>query len=203
MQNRWPAHVFSTAMALWVLTAPGASTARQDWEPVKTSGDGIEVSRRPGRTSGFYELRFVARAEVPPDRFEARVWQGFQTARKPVQQRDFLVRKPAELVFHDRIHVSVVSDREYTMRILRERAGDVLRMSFRTAPELGPPPTEGYVTLPLVEGLWEFHPDGSGTRVVYTVYSEPGGSIAAWLVRGAQQDEALEDFRHALKEAGR
>ncbi len=186
-----------------ILTVGTIASADPEWQSVRSTSDGIVVSRRPGRTSGFYELRFEARSLLPPDRFEASVWESFQVARPPVRRRDFLVRQPDEIVFHDQIKVAVVSDREYTMRIVRERQGEVLRLSFGTRPELGPPPADGYVTIPIVRGTWEFHQEGSGTAVVYTLYSEPGGSVPAFLVRAAQQDEALEDVRHALKDASR
>jgi len=186
-----------------LLLLPCPATADEAWKPVKTTRDGIAISRRPGRTSGFHEVRFQARHPAAPQRLADFVWDGFSQAHPPVQQRDFVVRQPGEIVFHDRVHAPVVSDREYTMRIVRERDGDVLRLVFRTAPELGPPPTPGLVTLPIAQGQWEFRPDATGTAVTYTVYSEPGGGVPAFLVRGTQVDEALDDFRRTLDEARR
>jgi hypothetical protein len=184
------------------LVASVAALADDAWQAVKTTSEGIALSRRPGRTSGFHDLRLEARSSANPERLATRVWGTFLEARPPVRQRDFLVRGSDEIVFHDHIKVSVVSDREYTLRIRHLRDGDVHRLVFGTAPELGPPPTDGFVTIPIVQGAWEFRPDGTGVAITYTVYSEPGGSVPAFLVRGAQVDEALENMRHALALAG-
>ncbi|HEX8952443.1 MAG TPA: hypothetical protein VF945_11390, partial [Polyangia bacterium] len=70
--------------------------------------------------------------------------------------------------------------------------------------ELGPPPASGYVRLPLVRGSWHIEPapDG-GSNIAYRCYSEPGGAIPAFLVRGAQQDSTLDEFERVLTRVGR
>lgn len=187
--------------ALVATLVPAAALAEPAFAPLRTTRDGIAVSRRPGRTDGFHELRLTARSPVPPDRLEAFVWSSFLRARPPVTRRDFLARRADEIVFHDRVSTPVVSDREYTMRIRRVGDGRTLRLVFGTAPELGPPPTPGFVTLPIVRGEWAFAPDGDGSAVTYTVYSEPGGSIPAFVVRGTLVDEAIDDFRWVMAHA--
>lgn len=197
-------HPVARRLVLAVLLAtlvPATALGESAFAPLRTTKDGIAVARRPGRTDGFHELRLTARSPVPPDRLEDFVWSSFRRARPPVTQRDILSRGTREIVFHDRVSTPVVSDREYTMRIRRVGDGPVLRLVFGTAPELAPPATPGFVTLPIVRGEWTFTPDGDGTAVSYTVYSEPGGSIPAFVVRGALIDEALDDFRWVLKHA--
>ena len=115
-------------------------------------------------------------------------------------QRRFIVRSDEEVVFYDQLKISVVSDRDYTMWIRRTPGDGVDRITFQTAPELGPPPDPDHVRIPIVQGAWEFRPDGTGTQITYTVYSEPGGAVPAFVVRGAQVDEALENVRHLLKD---
>jgi hypothetical protein len=184
-----------------ILVFPATVMADDAWRHVKTTRDGIKVSRRPGQTSGFHVLRLEAICPVAPERLSDFVWDGFREHRTPVQKREFLVRRPDEMVFHDQVKTRVVSDREYTMRVRRQRQGSVFRLVFQTAPEAGPPPNPGFVTIPIVQGSWEFRPEGTGSAITYTVYSEPGGSVPAFIVRGAQMDEALEDVRDTLKEA--
>ncbi len=203
--------LFVPVVTVFVLTASFALTANAEsasesgkgaWKFVKTTKDGIEISRRAGRTSGYYEYKFVAESPVGPEQLEQFVWKSFQTAEKPVKKRTFLVNKSDEVVFHDLISVPVVSNREYTMRIVRKKDQESRRFEFRTAPELGPPQTPDYVTMAIVFGCWEIRPgEDGGSKVTYTVYSEPGGSVTPLIVRGPQLKEATSDFRRTLKDA--
>lgn len=178
----------------------GASAlADEVWESVRTTNDGIRVSRRPGRTSGFYILRFEARSSVAAGRLAESLWSSFLEARPPVQRRRLIVNGAGEIVFYDQLKVALVSDRDYTMRIRRLAEAGIERMTFQTVSELGPPPDPSYVRIPVVQGSWELRPDGEGSNITYTVYSEPGGAVPAFMVRSAQVDEALENVRHLLR----
>ncbi|HPC93283.1 MAG TPA: hypothetical protein PLV44_07790, partial [Myxococcota bacterium] len=110
--------LFVPVVTVFVLTASFALTANAEsasesgkgaWKFVKTTKDSIEISRRAGRTSGYYEYKFVAESPVGPEQLEQFVWKSFQTAEKPVKKRTFLVNKSDEVVFHDLISVPVVS----------------------------------------------------------------------------------------------
>jgi hypothetical protein len=55
------------------------------------------------------------------------------------------------------------------------------------------------VRLPKVTGSWRAEPDpAGGVNLTYRCYSEPGGSVPAFLVRGAQQDSLLKEFVRVL-----
>ena len=46
-----------------------------------------------------------------------------------------------------------------------------------------------HVRMPVIRGGWILQPTATGgTHIVYTVLSEPGGSLPAFLARGAQVD---------------
>ena len=78
------------------------------------------------------------------------------------------------------------------------------RSSFESTAEIGPPPAAGYVRLPLVRGSWRIEPAANGgANIAYLCYSEPGGAIPAFLVRGAQQDSTLDEFERVLTRVGR
>jgi hypothetical protein len=102
-----------------------------------------------------------------------------------------------DIVIHDEIKTPVVSDREVTMRLERY-SQPTLGMRFETRNDLGPPPNPKRVQLPVVRGAWRVEPAGTGSRLVYTCYSEPGGSVPAWMVRGAQQDQIVRDIERQL-----
>jgi hypothetical protein len=115
------------------------------------------------------------------------------------------VRRGAdELVVYDQIHAAVVSDRDVTIRIRKVAEGSAFELQFESTSELGPPPAAGYVRLPMVRGSWRIEPAAEGgSNIAYRCYSEPGGAIPAFLVRGAQQDSTLDEFERVLTRVGR
>ncbi len=192
-----------TAVVLAACLAPVPATAQGDgFKELRRTKDGITISRKPGRTKGFYVTRFDTKSPVAPDQLVERLWESFFTYQPPVQERRFFKRESREIVFYDRVKTPVVSDRDYTMRIRRVDSEGALRIEFQTTTEFGPPVDPGYVRMPLVKGFWQVTPDPAGGSVVqYQVYSEPGGSIPAMIVRDAQVNEALGDFRRSLEDA--
>ncbi|HEY1586490.1 MAG TPA: START domain-containing protein, partial [Polyangia bacterium] len=99
-----------------------------------------------------------------------------------------------ELVIYDQIRTPVVSDRDYTIVVRRRTAGARIWFECETANERGPAPVRGYVRIPTIAAGWYVESDGSGgTRLGYFAYSEVGGSVPAWMVRGAQADRSVAD----------
>lgn len=192
---------FVLAVALVCPIARPAAAQTDGFKEVKRTKDGITVSRKPGRTKGFYVLRFESTSPVSPERLIAKAWDTFAVAMPPVKERRFIKRGSDELVFYDRVATPVVSDRDYTMKINRVSNGEVLRLEFGTTDQYGPPPDPAYVRMGMVKGYWQVEPDGQGgSNVRYEVYSEPGGSIPAAIVRDAMLNEALGDYRRTLND---
>lgn len=192
---------FVLAVALVCPVARPAAAQTDGFKELKRTKDGIIVSRKPGRTKGFYVLRFESTSPVSPERLISKAWDTFAIAMPPVKERRFIKRGADELVFYDRVATPVVSDRDYTMKINRVSNGEVLRLDFGTTDQFGPPPDPAYVRMGMVKGYWQAEPDGQGgSKVRYEVYSEPGGSIPAAIVRDAMLKEALGDYRRTLKD---
>jgi len=83
-----------------------------------------------------------------------------------------------------------VSDRDVVLRTTRESLeGGGLRLEFRSTDDANFGVPSGVVRMPRLIGSYVLTPtDGGGTHVVYTVDSDPGGSLPAWLVRQAGKD---------------
>jgi hypothetical protein len=191
-------------MAGWQVQASAANAEDDGFKELKKTKDGVVVSTKPGRTKGFNIVRFDASSPVAPAALADFLWKSFETNHPPVAERRFLKKEPGEIVFYDKIKTPVVSDRDYTMRIRRVSEGDSRKLVFQTVTEFGPPPDPDYVRMPITQGAWEMSPDPNGGSIVrYWVYSEPGGSVPAWIIRDPQVKEALEDFRRALKDAAK
>ena len=189
---------------------PLLAAADPPWESVSVKGDnreGIVVEKRAVPGSKFMEYRARATTPASPQVVLRGLWTGLsEPPQGTVRKRELIRKSDSELVFYDQVKTPVVSDRDYTMRIYQskdEKSG-VLQVRFETANELGPPAAAGFVRIPVVRGSWLIEPgDGGGAKLTYQCYSEPGGSIPAFMVRGAQQNQVVADMRRILDRAQR
>jgi len=183
----------------------GAVHADDGWR-VMRERDGITLERRAVEGSRYYEYRVRAHSAVSPAVAVERIWSGIGNEHPPtVKHRSVVRREGDELVVYDQIHTPVVSDRDVTIRIHKSGDGHGgFDIAFESASELGPPPAAGYVRLTVVRGSWHIEPAAEGgSNIAYRCYSEPGGAIPAFLVRGAQQDSTLDEFERVLTRVGR
>ena len=83
-----------------------------------------------------------------------------------------------------------VSDRDVVLRTTRTNLEDGgIRLEFRSTEDAKLEVPSGVVRMPQLLGSYVLTPvEGGGTHVVYTVDSDPGGSLPAWLVRQAGKE---------------
>jgi hypothetical protein len=168
------------------------------------SREGVIYEKRSVAGSRFNEYRAVVAVTSSPAETSRAVWSAItESIPATVKKRTVISRASDEIVVYDQIRTPVVSDRDVTIRIRRVVNGDCIEIRFESANDLGPPPASGFVRLPVVRGKWALAPANSGTRVTYECYSEPGGSIPAFLVRGAQQSEVAKDVERVLAHLAR
>ena len=206
--------------ALWGVLFGGASGdlasahADEPWKPVAgADSEGVSLDRRALPGSKFYEYRAQVVTTASPEAVFRGIWNGVTAQLPPtVKQRTMISTSPAELVFYDQLKTKVVSDRDYTIRMVMQRdpQSGVIQVPFGTENHLGPPPAPGYVRVPTIRGNWIIttEPPAPGsasgatnTRVTYLCYSDPGGSIPAFMARGAQQEQVLMDMHRILGRA--
>jgi hypothetical protein len=187
------------------LVVSGSRVRADDGWRVMHERNGITLERRSVEGSRYYEYRVRAHTTVAPAVAVERIWTGIGDERSPTVKHRTVVRRAAdELVVYDQIHAAVVSDRDVTIRIRKVTDGSAFELQFESTSELGPPPAAGYVRLPMVRGNWRIEPAvEGGSNIAYRCYSEPGGAIPAFLVRGAQQDSTLDEFERVLTRVGR
>jgi len=182
-------------VALLLAVHIGDVDARDGWSAYATR-DGVTLERRRPEGSRFYEHRAVVDVPgVTPARAGDEIWRALRGGdMDSLKHRDILSERDDELVIYDQIRTPVVSDRDYTIVVRRRRVGARVWFDCETANDRGPGPQKGYVRISVIAAGWYVEPDGKGgTRLGYFAYSEPGGSVPAWLVRGAQADRSLAD----------
>ncbi len=82
-----------------------------------------------------------------------------------------------------------VSDRDVVLRSTgSELDGGRIRFEFHNTTDEDVPVARGVVRMPRLVGSYDLSPVEGGTRVVYTVDSDPGGSLPDWLVAQASKD---------------
>ena len=117
------------------------------------------------------------------------------------------VRREGELVVgYNRIGMPwPVADRDVVLHArVATRPDGGFRAEFEHASDPAVPPRPGVLRIPRLSGFYELAPVGTGTRIVYTVDTDPGGGLPAWLVRRVSREvpyRTLENLR-ARAEAG-
>ena len=95
-----------------------------------------------------------------------------------------------------------VSDRDVVLRSTRtELPGGGIFLEFRSTTEEDVPLPRGVVRMPRLVGSYDLRPVEGGTRVVYRVDSDPGGSLPTWLVRRAGKDLPYFTLRNLRERA--
>lgn len=175
------------------------------WQPYKVK-HGIAVERRPVQGSHFFEYRASVSAPVAPEAILDHMWHFVGEGRAPIiKKRQFIKQEPTEMVMYDQVKTPVVSDRDYTLRVRKvaDPSSHRCQMIFETANQLGPPVDPKYVRIPAIRGRWLIEPDDKGgSRLTYQSFSEPGGSIPAFLIHGAQFDQIVHDIEGLLQRLG-
>lgn len=186
------------------------------WQAHKKK-DGVLLEKRKVAGSSFVAYRAVANLPLQPAAAADLIWRGILESKNPLlKKRDVLRRSDNELLLYDQIHTPVVSDRDYTLlaRRLSDAGAKRYQVIVQTKNDLGPPPDPGFVRIPRIEGGWliescdatsavsaptpEAPCQPGGSRLTYVSYSEPGGSVPAFVVRGAQADQTLNDVLRVI-----
>ncbi len=106
--------------------------------------------------------------------------------------------------FYERISPPIIDQRDYTVcvRLVADPKTEHFSRSWTLANDHGPALKEGVVRVPINEGSYELSPDKKGgTRLVYTVLTNPGGSIPAWIAKRASTSsttDLLDAIRHRV-----
>lgn len=174
-----------------------AGHAQEGWRAAG-SKNGVVYEKRAVSGSKFLEFRAVMQVPVAPAEALSKIWSLIVDEPPSSNRRRVLKHSDDEVVVYDQIDTPVVSDRDVTLRIYKVTRPEALEIRFESNDALGPPPDPKRVRLPVVRGAWTIEPAPGGSRLTYVCYSEPGGSIPAFMVKGAQRDHAGIDVERVL-----
>lgn len=181
------------------------ASSREPWQPYKTKS-GVAVERRPVAGSKYYEYRSSVTVAMAPAAVLRELWTHVTDGNATmIKHRQVLKQSDSEILLYDQIKTPVVSDRDYTLVIHKsaDEANQRYQMTFETANERGPAVDPKYVRIPAIRGAWSAEPDGAGgSKLTYTSFSEPGGSIPAFLIHGAHFDQIVHDVKRLVERLG-
>jgi hypothetical protein len=178
----------------------GDVDVRDGWAAWGTR-DGVTLERRKPDGSRFYEHRAWVDVAIDPARAADEIWAAVRGGdMESLKRREVLSQSADEVLIYDQIRTPIVSDRDYTVTVRRRREGARVIFECETANERGPALQAGLVRVPVVHAGWVVEPDGrGGTRLGYFAFSEPGGSVPAWMVRSAQAERSMADVVRMVK----
>jgi hypothetical protein len=190
------------AILLLLVGVPAFCLASEPALPFSTSegwtlssgSKGITLYSRPRPGSSLKEFKAVGEIDAPAravhnviDDLEA--YSSFM----PFTAECRLIKREADaIITYQRLSPKICSDRDYTLRV-RETSwagpgGLVYLNRWEPANEFGPAEKKGVVRVKLCEGGWLLEPeDATKTRATYTVYTDSGGAIPAFIANRASQ----------------
>ena len=168
--------------------------------------DGMKVELRDVPGSPFEEIRVTATSTEPLPRLCEVIFGKGAAAKNEgnFKKREVLRETATERWTYEQIAVPVVSDRDYVVHVKIEQPAETGRceISFRTEDDPSRPPAPGLVRIKSVRGYWWVTPlDGGKVKIVYQVFSDPGGSVPAFLARGSQRSAATDFLKTILTRA--
>jgi hypothetical protein len=177
------------------------------WLDPHETDDSISVSSREVPDSGVLELRAVCMADAAP-------WIVFRaamrrdtyrhTSKYVVDYRIINTEYSNVWYTYQRLSIPLIMDRDYTLRY--EATQDSLNgrysLVWTTANDKGPPPGEDVVRIEVSRGALEMVPEENGTktRLIYTMYADPGGTIPGWLANIGNRS-TVPDLLRAIRDA--
>jgi hypothetical protein len=204
---------FSAILLLQVTTAPAVepSASVDSKEGWKLTGRpaGVAIYSRPHPGSPVKEFRAIGQIDAPTPVVNA-VIDDFEnyTRFMPFTTECRLIKREGgdTIVGYQRLSPKVVADRDYTLRVWNKSwsssGGPVFLNWWSPANELGPAEIAGVVRVKVCDGRWLLEPEAENkTRATYSVYTDSGGLIPAFLANQMSQVGISRLFQAVRKQA--
>jgi hypothetical protein len=103
-----------------------------------------------------------------------------------------LKREKDSVLAYQRLKFPLLSDRDYTVRSQYANwpgpDGQIYRMRWEAANDLGPAARPGVLRVNVCEGAWLLEPqETASTRATYTIFTDSGGALPAFVANSASR----------------
>jgi hypothetical protein len=186
-----------------VLLATTSLTAQAEWQVLKSDRD-TQLHGRSIAGERMSELRVETPTKATAQQLNAYLLGRYLDEPGDGIDRKFISRSATHAEWTDQIKTPIVSQRCATTRMdaspAQASTPNIVRFESVDRRPLGQPQD----CVPLrTRGTWELVTRATGTIVRYTVFTDPGGSVPAFMVRGALETDALQRAVRVAQEASR
>jgi hypothetical protein len=191
----------SPAIFLLLLLAPAfclasdnAPLGASDGWKLSSESSGVMIYSRLHPGSPLKEFKAVGEIDAPAQTIHRVIddIDAYTSFMPFITECRLIKREGDSIITYQRLSPKICSDRDYTLRI-RETSlagpnGLVYLNRWEPANELGPVEKKGVIRVKLCEGGWLLEPeDAAKTRATYTVYTDSGGAIPAFIANSANK----------------
>jgi ribosome-associated toxin RatA of RatAB toxin-antitoxin module len=192
-------------VAALVVVVAGIGQGDEGWERI-ADRDGITVERRNVEGSRMRELRASAHSPVPPTALMATLWKHDEYVRfLPYLKRlDVLGDGGDVKLIYEQFRVPFAKDRDATLRVTRKYSPDLetYDVSSLAVSDAGPPESDDHVRVRTSLARWRLAPASEGgTAVTYTIRTDAGGRLPAWIADAMQKSATVKVLRAMLDRA--
>ena len=173
------------------------------WERL-SDRDGMVVERRAVEGTALREVRVTTHSSLAPATIMATLWKHEDYIQfVPYLKRLDVLRDDGDVkLIYQQAHIPLAKDRDSTVRVRRTIESGVYEVVSTAVPDEGPAPTDEYVRVRNSEGRWRLSPSADGgTDLTYSLRTDAGGLLPAWVVSVAQKDITAKLVRAMLDRA--
>lgn len=195
-------------MALGVgasLRAAESETTRSEWKLISNK-EGVTLYRRDREVTN--ESKAIGEIAAPAAVVHAVLndVESYASFMPYTVECRVLKRDTNSVVAYQRISAPMTSDRDYTVRMRSSskpaEGGTSYVSQWEAENKLGPPEKPGVVRVNLCDGSWLLEPTGPNTtRATYTIYTDSGGAIPAFIKKTGSQIGIRKLFAAIRKQA--
>jgi len=190
---------------LALLLAVSIAAADDGWRRIDVE-DGIVIETRDVEGSALREVRATTHTDVDPPAIAAVLWRHEEHPRFVPHLLHVEVVRDAgdERIVYEQISVPLLRDRDVVLRARRQvdPSSGVIDVRTTAITDEGPPETSRFVRVRESAGHWHLVPaSAGGTDVTYTIRTDVGGTLPAWIVNRAQHETVPDLVRAMLARA--
>jgi Polyketide cyclase / dehydrase and lipid transport len=172
---------------------PTSVDPKEGWKLASESKD-VSIYSRAHPGSRLKEFRAIGPIEAPTSAVHAVIddFENYPNFMPYTSECRLLKRESDSIITYQRLSPKIADDRDYTLRVSKKSwpgpDGSTYLDQWKTANEFGPAEKKGVVRVEICNGGWLLQPDGpSKTRATYSVYTDTGGLIPAFLANHASR----------------
>lgn len=190
-------------------TAADSPSASDGWTEVHSRPD-LKVATRERSGFSVKELRAVGRIDAPPAAVRNVLADAEDYPRfMPYMKESRVLSRDAgrhALIAYARLNPPLVGQRDYTIRVVEEArhgadGGTAYTLRWEPANDLGPAEVKGVTRVKVNTGSWLLEPleGGNATRATYTLLTDGGGGLPAWIINTANKRSVPDLFEAVRK----